>query len=170
MKVIYREAEEIDAAALIEYTALVGGETDNLSFGSDAFRISEEREAKFIRRFKNNSHDIMIVAVLENGEIVGNASLERNRIARYSHRAELSITVARCHWNKGIGSALMEKLIEFARSTRVEMIDLEVRSDNERAIRLYKRFGFEKIGTHKGFFKINNVYYDADYMYLNLEY
>ena len=50
----------------------------------------------------------------------------------------------------------METIIDFAKNTaKIEIISLEVRSDNKRAIALYKKFGFETVGTFCGFMKIN---------------
>lgn len=165
MDIIYREAKCEDAGALLEHISKVGGETDNLSFGAGAFNISAEREAKFIERFAKNKNDIMLVA-LEGGRVVGNAALESERIPRYSHRATLSVTVLREFWGRGIGSRLLEMLIDFARDSQIEVISLEVRSDNERAISLYKKFGFILIGRYKKFFKIGDSFYDADLMQL----
>ncbi len=51
----------------------------------------------------------------------------------------------------------------------LEIIDLEVRSDNVRAIHLYQKFGFVKIGTFPKYFKIGNSYADCDIMYLDLQ-
>ena len=167
MNIIYREAEKCDAEGLILHMKTVGGETDNLSFGENTFNISTEKEAKFIEKFRNNPGDIMIVALLGD-RVIGNASLMRNRTARYSHRAELSITVIKEYWGQGVGSRLMEMLIEFAKKKGLASIYLEVRSDNLRAIRLYQKYGFEKIGTYRGFFKIGEEFHDADFMRLEL--
>ena len=167
MEFLYREAEASDAAALIEYNSTVGSETDNLSFDGETFRISEEREAKFIDRFHRSDRDIMLVALCGD-KIVANAILECERTKRYNHRAELSITVLKEFWGKGIGSTLMSMLIDFAREKKIKSIYLEVRGDNLRAISLYRKFGFEKIGEYKDFFKIKNEYFDADFMVLQL--
>ncbi len=167
MSITYREAVANDARALLEYTRVVGGETDNLSFGKDTFNISEEREAKFIDRFYKSKKDIMLVAC-DGERIVANASLERKRVERYSHRAELSITVLSKYWGRGIGSELMKMLIEFAKESGIEIIYLDVRADNERAKGLYRKFGFELIGTFKGYFKINGSYFDGEFMQLCL--
>lgn len=167
MSVIYREANENDAEALLEHLSAVGKETDNLSFGEDTFKISKEREIRFINRFKNSQNDILLVAY-DGNTVVGNAAVVRNRIARYSHRAEISITVLREFWGRGIGSELMKRMIEFAKESGVEVLYLETRSDNERAIALYNKFGFKPIGTYKKFLKIGNCYHDALLMTLNL--
>ena len=167
MKITYREAENTDAKALLEFLSLAGGETDNLSFGKDSFKISEEKEAKFIEKFKNNRKNLMFVATCED-KVIANASIERNRIERYSHRAELSIAVLKEYWGKGIGSALMEKLVSFAKDTECKVLYLEVREDNTRAVSLYRKFGFETIGVYKSFFNINGIYYNARLMALYL--
>lgn len=167
MDIIYREAEAKDALALLEHIACVGAETDNLSFGQDTFRISEEKESKFIERFRRNKNDIMLLA-LDGEKVVGNAIIERNRVARYSHRAELSVTILKDYWSRGIGSNLMSMLIDFSKKSGIEIIYLEVRSDNKRAISLYEKFGFRRIGVYNRFFKIGKEYHDADLMILNL--
>ena len=167
MNVIYRKASPEDACGMLAHLSAVGGETDNLSYGKDTFNISAEREARFIERFSKSRDDIMLVAA-DGDKILGNAIVERNRIERYHHRAEISITVLKDYWGRGIGSRLMEMIIEFSKSVGIEILYLEVRSDNEKPISLYKKFGFKKIGSHDSFFKIEDEYVSFDYMYLTL--
>ena len=168
MNIIYREALASDAEKLLNHIKTVGAETDNLSFGKDTFSISVEREAKFIERFYKNKNGVMFIA-LDEDVVVGNAIVERNRVERYSHRAEISITVLREYWGRGIGTRLMEMMIDFSKKSGIEILYLEVRSDNHRAVSLYEKFGFERLGTYKNFFKIQNMYFDADLMTLNFE-
>lgn len=49
---------------------------------------------------------------------------------------------------KGVGKALMEYCIAFAKQLNKEFIWLGVWEKNERAILFYKKFGFEKFGEH----------------------
>ena len=167
MELIFREATGADAAEMIRYTKTVGKETDYLSYGENTFNISEEKEARFLERFKNSKKSTMLVATLGD-KIVGSASIEANRVERYSHRAELSITVLRDYWGRGIGREFMRRLIEFSKASGFESVYLDVRSDNLRAISLYSAYGFRKIGTYEGYFKINGKNYDADLMVLKL--
>ena len=51
----------------------------------------------------------------------------------------------------------------------MQVIHLGVKADNENAIKLYKKLGFEKIGVYKNFFKINGIYYDEILMNLYLD-
>ena len=76
--------------------------------------------------------------------------------------------MVKAEWNSGIGSELMQKLIDYARENGLELIYLEVREDNSRAIHLYEKFGFKKVGTLPAYFKIGKEYIDFDSMVLDL--
>ncbi len=166
MNIIIERATAKDAAAMIEYLKQIGGETDNLTFGSEGLPITLEAEEAYIKQRENSCNDIMLVAKV-NGKIVGDASLSRLP-RRMSHRGDLGVAVVKEYWNQGIGSQLMSKILDFAKENSFEIIDLQVRSDNLRAIHLYERYGFQKIGIHPAFFKINNEYVSFDYMCLKL--
>lgn len=162
---IQRAAPE-DAQTLLDYLRRIGGESDNLSFGGEGLPFSVEQEAEFIRSYLGETKSILLVA--KNGdEIVGNGSLDVLP-RRMSHRAELGISVVRDHWGRGIGSKLMTELIKHGNVIGLDGISLEVRTDNSRAIALYKKFGFEKIATYPGYMKIGDALVDMDLMYLKL--
>ena len=161
-----KEATPENAEKLIAFLAKVGGETDYLSFGKEGMPISIEAEEKFIQSMKEEEHSVLYLA-WKKGEIVGDASLN-GFPRRMSHRAEFGVSVAKSEWGQGIGSALLQKIIEYAKEHTIELINLEVRSDNRRAIQMYEKFGFRKIGTSPAYFKINGEYYDFDLMVLDL--
>lgn len=155
----FKIARAADAEALLKHIKAVGRETDFLSFDENSFEITPEREAKFIERFYNNKNELMLVAC-DGDKIVGNGILEAERIPRYSHRKELSVTVLREYWGQGIGSELMRRLLDFAKQSAA-VVSLVVRSDNERAISLYRKFGFREVGKFEKYFKIKDSFYDA---------
>ena len=161
-----REASPEDAEKLIAFLAKAGGETDYLSFGKEGLLISIEEEKGFIQSTKENEHSVLYLA-WKGEEIVGDASLN-GFSRRMSHRGEFGISVAKPEWGQGIGSALLQKIIEYAKAHGTELINLEVRSDNRRAIQMYEKFGFRKIGTSPAYFKIDGEYYDFDLMVLDL--
>ena len=166
MSVRIEKATPSDAAMLLEYLKQVGGETDNLTFGSEGMPFSVEAEAEFISNMENSCDDIMLLAKNDN-KIVGCASLSRLP-RRMKHRGDFAISVAKNYWNKGIGSKLLYNIIAFARENNFEIIDLQVRSDNKRAIHLYEKYGFKKIGEHPAFFKISDENILFDIMCLEL--
>ena len=167
MSIIIQRAAPEDAAEILEYLKKIGGETDNLSFGGEGLTFTVEAEANYLAQIENSCDDIMLIAKDDN-KIVGSASLGRLP-RRMNHRGDLSISVLSAYWNKGIGSELLAEIIDFARNSSFEVIDLQVRSDNLAAIHLYEKFGFEKIGTHPAFFKIDGEAVPCDYMILKIK-
>jgi RimJ/RimL family protein N-acetyltransferase len=168
MNITYREAEPSDAGKFLEYCKIVGSETDNLTFGAEGLSLTISQEADFIRKFAGNPGSIMIVA-FDEGELIGTGAVSVvSGKPRFAHRREIAISVRKDYWGKGIGTGIMNILMDFAKKSGAEVLELEVRSDNEAAISLYKKFGFEKIGTNEKFFKINGEFFAADYMNLYL--
>lgn len=159
-------AQAEDAAALLDYLKIVGGETDNLSFGAEGVPLDVEAEKAYLGMQAHSQDNIQLLAKA-NGEIIGTASLNRKQ-RRMGHRAEFGISLKKAWWGCGAASALMERILAFAKETGVEQVNLEVRSDNKRAIALYERFGFRKLCTFPGFFKINGELIDFDFMNLSI--
>jgi L-phenylalanine/L-methionine N-acetyltransferase len=104
--------------------------------------------------------NVSIVAVLD-GEVVGQAGLERY-VGRRSHAAGIGMGVHDDHCGKGIGTALLSELIDAADNwLQIRRIELSVYTDNEPAIRLYEKFGFEREGISRAYaFRAGN-YVDA---------
>lgn len=167
MSITIERATPDDAKAILDYLKQVGNETDNLTFGSEGLPTSIEEEISYLSQIENSTDSIMLVAK-ENGTIIGDASLHRLP-RRMCHRGDLGIAVVKEHWNEGIGRLLLSEIIEFAKANNFDIIDLQVRSDNYAAIHLYEKFGFQKIGTHPAFFKINSEAIPFDYMCLSIQ-
>jgi ribosomal-protein-alanine N-acetyltransferase len=69
----------------------------------------------------------------------------------------LTIAVRESRWGLGIGSALLDALIQAARERDCAEVFLEVRADNPRAHGLYQRRGFAEIGVRRGYYKPSGV-------------
>ena len=161
-----RRAEAADAAALLEYLKIIGGETENLSFGPEGVPLSREEEEAYLRAQSGSSDNAQYLAKV-NGEIIGTASLNR-KPNRMRHRGEFGISLKKAWWGCGAASALAEAILAFARENGFEQLNLEVRGDNARAIRLYEKLGFRKLCTFPAFFKIGGEPVDFDLMNLEI--
>lgn len=64
---------------------------------------------------------------------------------------------------------MLQTVIEFAKEVGIEIIDLQVKSDNARAIHVYEKFGFCKIGSHPKYHKVGDEFHACDYMILELK-
>ena len=165
---IIRSIEVKDAEKILEYTKIVGNESNNILFGSEGIGLNVDQEVKVLESIINHPKQIMIVAIA-NDEIVGLANLSGQTRERIAHQARLAISVRKDYWGKGISSQLMSSLINFAKEIQIEVITLEVFSNNIRGIKLYEKFGFEHIGEFKKFAKINGEFVDAKLMNLYLK-
>ncbi|MGZ9849413.1 GNAT family N-acetyltransferase [Macrococcus psychrotolerans] len=156
-----------DAEGILEYCKIVGGETDNLLFGSEGLGFSVETERTIIENIAAKEKDIMLVAMDEDN-VVGIGNIMGNGRMRIEHQARLAISVRKDYWGQGVGSRMMQALIDFAKERSIEIITLEVYHDNESAINLYQKFGFKEIGYFKNYSKVNDEYKDAVLMNLYL--
>ena len=96
-------------------------------------------------------------------EIVGQISLHTFPLtARRRHVGQIGMAVRDDWQRKGVGSALMQAAIDLGENwLNLKRIELEVYTDNEPAIALYKKFGFELEGTLRCFAFRDGKYVDA---------
>jgi putative acetyltransferase len=103
----------------------------------------------------------VLVAVID-GKVIGAAGLHPDNNRRRSHVATLGMAVHDAYAGRGAGRALMEALIELAdRWLNYKRLELTVWADNDRAIRLYEGFGFEREGVHRAYAWRDGGYVDA---------
>jgi putative acetyltransferase len=97
------------------------------------------------------------------GEVAGHAGIHPvGRSPRRAHARMLGMAVQQRFHGKGVGTALMQALVDLAdKWLPVTRIELTVFTDNGRAIDLYKRFGFEIEGTHKAYALRDGKYVDT---------
>jgi ribosomal protein S18 acetylase RimI-like enzyme len=136
--------------------------------GRLASRPEELQDEAFRERIAAlSTNDCACYVVLEDGgAILGHASLEPLKLAVTAHVVVLTIAVHEGHQGKGIGKILMTHLLNWARAhPKVEKVELQVRSSNSRAIRLYESLGFNEEGRKLKRLKYGpNDYQDDLYM------
>jgi [ribosomal protein S18]-alanine N-acetyltransferase len=94
-----------------------------------------------------------VVAEEPDGTIVGYAGL-----AAAAGQADVqTIGVRPDRQGAGIGAALLTELVEEAGRRASEAVFLEVRADNDRARRLYERFGFDRVGLRRRYYQPSGV-------------
>lgn len=164
---IFRPRGE-NAAEILEYLKTIGGETHFLLMDENGPGISEEYEAKILEASYAEPRGGMHFGRI-NGEMACMFSLSCHPRRRLAHTGEIALSVRKKYWHIGVGSAIMETLIELAKEASLKNVELGVYADNERAIALYKRFGFEEVGRHRGRFCVDGEYYDEILMDLHIE-
>jgi putative acetyltransferase len=103
-----------------------------------------------------------LVACVE-GVVVGELGLHTfPKSPRRKHVGSIGMAVHDAWHGKGVGTALMQATIELAEKwLNLTRIQLEVYTDNEPAIRLYQKFGFEIEGTLRNFAFRDGQYVDV---------
>ncbi|EIA18065.1 GNAT family N-acetyltransferase [Clostridium perfringens] len=82
----------------------------------------------------------------ENGKVIGLGILMNHGNLRRKHVGVITLMVNSDYQNKGVGSLLMDKLINLSKSLNIIRLELCVFRDNYKAINLYKKFGFKEEG------------------------
>lgn len=89
------------------------------------------------------SRDHQFVAEI-GGQVVACAGLTLRWNPRAAHIGQLNLAVARPFWGRGMGTALITHLLDFADNwLNLGRVEVGVLSHNDRALRLLQRVGFE---------------------------
>ncbi len=161
---ILREAVRDDAQNMIDHMQIVTAETDFLTFGAGEFSMTLEDEKELIQKTVDSTHEIFLLAIL-NGEVIGIGGIHGSDIARIQHIGNLGLSIRKEFWGLGIGSLMMQTMIDWARETTIiRKIELFVVTDNTTAITLYEKFGFEREGYVRRNMYIRGAFYDSYYM------
>ena len=148
-----------DAAGINELRRMPGVFENILGIPSERIKRNED----YINSMDENTHSFVAIIKDSNGNeiVIGNAGLGVYSNLRTRHSAGIGMMVHKDFQGMGVGSKLMESLLDIADNwlmlTRVE---LSVFIDNERAIALYKKFGFSIEGTKKKAGIRNGAYID----------
>lgn len=143
---LFRQPTPQDAAGMVQYMKTCYAQTPYLLHSSEDFQMTEEREAAFLEKVLQSEYDLMIVCEID-GEIAGNCQLSFHNKPKTRHRADVAIALVQKYWGRGIGTAMFEEMIHIAKERGIEQLELEVMEGNDRAIRLYEKFGFERFGV-----------------------
>ena len=167
-KYTLRSAEPEDAPLMLKYMKIMLGETPFLLRSPEEFNYTAEDEARVLAGRKDDPRSLMLVAEMD-GEIIAAADVcSHGAKSRLWHRGEVGISVRKDFWRQGIGSAMMERLVAFAREAGYEQLELTVESKNIRAINLYLKNGFVVYGTRPHGMKYADGTYENDYLMMKM--
>jgi len=158
---IIRPVRLEDAAYVNQLRRMDGVRENILGIVSERATRSED----FIRGLSDNDH-VLVAEVEEEGlkKVVGMVGMNVNRSSRLRHSASIGIMVHADYQGKGIGTALLSKVIDLADNwLMLVRLELSVFVENERAVKLYRSLGFEIEGTKK-YAAIRNGIYADEYL------
>lgn len=169
VELLVRNAVVSDARALRETMQRTHAQTDYLLSYPEEQGGNDEQEARSLEETERSCNEVELVAIID-GCIVGSAGVSAVRSRRkVAHRARFGISVLKDYWGMGIGRILMEASIDCARRAGYTQLELEVVADNERAVSLYRRAGFEEYGRNpRGYHSTAAGYQELVHMRLEL--
>lgn len=148
MDFIIRPIQVGDGKGINELRRMPGVFENILGIPSERVKRNED----FIINMDSNQHSFVAVTKSESGGdiIIGLAGLTVNANHRTRHSGAMGIMIHKDYQNMGVGTALMEAIIDVADNwLMLVRVELTVFQDNERAIHLYEKFGFEKEGLKR---------------------
>ena len=125
--------------------------------------VSEEAQrARLADGLVPGKADVLLVAERDGG-IVGSSGMHPTGPSpRRRHTMVIGLSVRADVQGQGVGSALMQAMCDYAdRWIGLLRLELTVYVDNERAVGLYRRFGFEIEGRHRGYVLRDGAFVDA---------
>ncbi|MHC4478098.1 MAG: GNAT family N-acetyltransferase [Planctomycetota bacterium] len=158
-KVVIRTAAADDAAGLLEHARIILEEDLYNVTTLDELKMTVEEERQWTEQHLENPGQIILVAELED-VLVGVLHFDNGSHRRLAHRGTLHMSVHPNHRRKGIGTALLNSLLEWAgQNTVVEKVALGVFAENQAAITLYEKAGFIEEGRRIREIKISEDNY-----------
>ena len=137
-----------DGPGINELRRMPGVFENILGIPSERVKSNED----WIANLDENTHLLVAVTKDDDGEeiIIGCISLDVSSRPRLRHSANIGMMVHKDYQSMGVGTKLMEAVLDIADNwLMLKRVWLSVFVDNEKAIGLYKKFGFVSEGTMK---------------------
>jgi RimJ/RimL family protein N-acetyltransferase len=160
-----RSLERRDAEQALAFMHRMYSVSPFLARYPDEWTLTIQEEIAFIEMNLIDSERLLAGGFEEETLIVLGSVFPVGRNDKLAHRCECSISVLPEYQGKGVGTAFMQELINQARRAGYEQMELEVVSENRRAVQLYERLGFTHIGmVPRGFKNRDGSYHDLEVM------
>jgi RimJ/RimL family protein N-acetyltransferase len=156
---VIREAQPRDAPALVALAEDIAAEPEGWLISDGGWRTAGD-ERRYLRALRRYRDAAVFVAETDEG-LVGRLSLGRDPHPASRHVADLGLMVAAAHRRRGIGRALLQQSVEWARDVEIRKLELHVFPHNDGAIALYESFGFRREGYRKAHYRRGREFVDA---------
>ena len=155
--IVIRALEPEDRDALWGLLLCPGAQRETLKLP----HISRARVHERMSAPRENCHTLVAES---DGQVVGQCTLNTYG-GRRAHVGAVGLTVHDDYVGRGVGSALLRAIIDLAENwLGLSRLELEVYTDNERAIHVYQRHGFVSKGAKRHYALRDGTYVDASTM------
>ena len=169
MDFVIRRSDPADAEQLTRLADSVSAEPEGWLISVAGEWRSAGDERRFLKALRRYPHAAVFVAEREDGTLVGRLSVGRDPHPASAHVADVGLMVALDARRQGVGTALLQAAVGWAREAGIRKLELHVFPWNEAAIALYETFGFEREGFRKGHYRRGGEFVDAILMAYEIE-
>lgn len=158
-RILIKSAIEENAKAICNHRYITSSESYFMARYPEEISLDIELMKKNLSSIEKSPKDFTVTAFLD-GKVIGDAGITtiRNHM-KYCHRAYFGISILKEYCNQGLGKYMLEIALEQSKKNGFEQVELGVFEDNIRAIKLYEKCGFEKVGIQPRAYKLKDGTY-----------
>ena len=159
---IIRPARVDDAQQIIDHRRRIANEPNNMiTYSKGEFTRTLEEQRYLMEQCIHQANCHILVALVDE-QIVGHCSCGGSTRSATERTVGLGIDVHPDYRGQGIGTALMQAMIEWAKDNPiVHRLELEVYTHNELGLHLYRKLGFVEEGIRREAYYKYGKYVDA---------
>ena len=156
-----KRVSETDAEKFLELLVNLDKDSFFMMYEEGERNKSIKETEKIIKYINANG---TIIALEKDGQLAGYISAERGGYRRIKHCAYIVIGILEAFHGMGFGKKLMKAVDNWAEEKKIIRLELTVLTENERAVNLYKKSGYEIEGIRKSSMKVEGILKDEYYM------
>ena len=160
-----RTAEQGDLEGLIDVIRSVAREGSYI----EAETVADVLDHEEVILRHNELHSRIVFVATVDEEVVGWVHLDLPETEKLSHTAVLTVGLLADHRGHGVGSALLERGVEWAREHGFEKLYNSIPATNESAIAFLEGHGWEREATRHEHYRIDGDYVDEVMMAVYLD-
>ncbi|MFJ7370836.1 GNAT family N-acetyltransferase [Lysinibacillus sp. NPDC098008] len=159
---IIRGIEASDARSFIHLQEEIFQQTDFMYNAPNESDLTVQQLRKNLAYWKQLKNRTILLCVL-NGIFAGYAVIHGYKQSKVKHIASIRLAVKQEYQQKGIGSALMKAVENWAKQHDISRLELSVMEHNKIALHLFSKLGFQQEGIRQNAIKLNDYTYVNEY-------
>jgi ribosomal protein S18 acetylase RimI-like enzyme len=153
--------QETNAGEVFTMMEEIYSSSDGMSERFEEKFASAASVLEYFKQIATQPGGIVIFANV-NRDLAGYVTVKPRFQSKLRHTADLNMGLKSGYRGMSIGTGLLKAAIEKISADKIiEIVYLMVRTDNQPAIKLYEKFGFEELAILERDTKISNKYYDG---------
>jgi RimJ/RimL family protein N-acetyltransferase len=152
-----------DSEKLVNLILQVERESDFMLFEAGERKLSPEQQRRRMEAMVKEENSTILVAEVDDN-LIGYLIAIGGVARRNQHSVYLVVGILEQYRGKGVGTRLFMELENWAREHHIHRLELTVMTNNQAAISLYSKMGFEKEGIKRDSLLVNGEYVDEYYM------